>query len=71
MLSVKTATNCAESVMWMGPCQQALFVVSLQDAKVRVVDYDEVLLARGCGIDPIVHAVVIPGVEDGECTILT
>lgn len=69
-MSVKSAVECAIAVMWLGPCQQALFVVVL-DRKVWVFDYDELQLARlQRGIEVYLACTVVPGEKYGECTIV-
>ena len=69
-VSVQTATQCAVSVMWMGPCQQALFVTNTR-GYVALADYDELQVMRDTyGDEVIVEKVVVPGELEGECIIL-
>ena len=71
-MSVKSVIKCAEAVMWSGPHQGAIFVVS-HDGKLSpaLMDYDELQRARlQYGELCCVEAVVVPGEYDGECIIL-
>lgn len=69
-VSIKTAIECAKSVMWLGPHQQAIFVMRNAEGGACLADYDELQLLRGLGCDIEPEFVVVPSDIEGECIIL-